>query len=117
MIYALMVTATLAALIAGIACYALKVKNSYVVLLIQFLASWAGSYGIAYWMGKGVFTNAYIAGVSAILSVVIFGVLFLARKLLGPLNSRREGSWAKKLNSHPHNPGRHQKHTTHSQHS
>ena len=102
MLFGLIVTATLAALFAGIMCYVLKVTNSYLVLLIQFLVSWGASYGIAYWLSQGVFTEGYIALVCAVISTIIFAVLLLAQKLLGPLNSRRPGSLAKKLQQHHH---------------
>ncbi|MBC7659118.1 MAG: hypothetical protein H7249_05355 [Chitinophagaceae bacterium] len=107
MIFGLMVIATLAALFSGILCKVINLKNSYVVLLVQFLFTFGVSYGTAYWMGKGVFTNGYIALVCAVISVVIYGVLFLAQKLLGPLDSRKPGTWAIKLNHHHHNAGRH----------
>ncbi len=97
MIYALMLTATLVTLLVGILCYALKMKNTFLVLLLQFASSFAASYGVAYWLGKGVFTNTYIAAVCAVISAVIFGVLYLLRQTIGPLNNREPGPWGEKM--------------------
>jgi len=97
MIYALMVTATLVTLLVGVACYALKVKNTFAVLLLQFGISFAASYGVAYWLGQGVFTNAYIAAVCGVITLVIFGVLFFLQQTIGPLNNRKPGPIAEKM--------------------
>lgn len=97
MIYGLLVTATLVTLVVGIVCYMMKMKNSYLVLLLQFLMSFAASYGVAYWIGKGVFTEGYIAAVCAVISLVIFGLLLLLEKTIGPLDTREPGSLGVKM--------------------
>ncbi len=108
MIFGLLVTATLATLVVGVICYAMHLKNSYLVLSLQFLGSFLATYGIAYWMGKGVFTEAYIAGVCAVLSLVVFGLLAFLRSTIGPLDTREPGPLGVKL-SRDHR--RHQGHT------
>ncbi|MBC7533729.1 MAG: hypothetical protein H7318_19350 [Oligoflexus sp.] len=97
MIFGLLVTAILVTLTVGVICYALKMKNSYLVLMLQFLISFAASYGVAYWMGKGVFTEGYIAAVCAVISLVIFALLLFLRKTIGPLDSREPGPLGAKL--------------------
>lgn len=104
MIYALLVTATLSALFAGIALYALKVRNTYAILLLQFLVSFGASFAVAYYINAGVFTTEYIAGVCAIVSLVIFGVLYLLHKTIGPLENRTPGTLGQKM-QHPHQRG------------
>lgn len=104
MIYALLVTATLSSLFAGIVLYGLKVRNTYAILLLQFLVSFGASFGIAYYIGNGVFTTEYIAGVCAIVSLVIFGVLYFLRQTIGPLENRRPGPIGQKM-QHPHQRG------------
>ncbi len=104
MIYALLVTATLSSLFTGIVLYGLKVRNTYAILLLQFLASFGASFGIAYYIGEGVFTTGYIAGVCALVSAVIFGVLYFLHKTIGPLENRAPGPLGRKL-QHPHQRG------------
>jgi uncharacterized membrane protein len=104
MIYALLVTATLSALFAGIALYGLKVRNTYAILLTQFLVSFASSFGVAYYLGKGVFTTEYIAGICALVSVVIFAVLYFLHKTIGPLENRAPGTLGQKMQK-PHQRG------------
>ncbi|RZA24371.1 MAG: hypothetical protein EOP10_10095 [Proteobacteria bacterium] len=104
MIYALLVTATLSALFAGIILYGLKVRNSYAILLVQFLVSFGASFGVSYYLGKGVFTTEYIAGICALVSLVIFGVLYFLYKTIGPLENRSPGTLGQKMQN-PHQRG------------
>lgn len=101
MIYALLVTATLVTLAVGILCHVLKVKNSYLVLGIQFVSTFAASYGVTYWLGKGVFTNGYMAAVCAVISLAIFGLLLFLRETIGPLDTRESGPLGIKLSKDP----------------
>lgn len=106
MIYALLVTATISSLFCGIVLYGLKVRNTYAILLAQFLVSFGASFGVAYYIGAGVFTTEYIAGICALVSLVIFAVLYFLHKTIGPLENRSPGPLGQKM-QHPHQRGNH----------
>ncbi len=106
MVFALLVTASLSSILAGFVLFALSVRNTYAILLAQFIVSFASSFGMAYYVGNGSIGTAYIAGVSGIVSAVIFSVLYFLHKTIGPLEDRSPGPIGRKM-QHSHQRGHH----------
>ncbi len=97
MLYPMLITATLAAFLAGGLCYLAKIKNSFAVLGIQFVVSFIITYGVSYYLARDVYKNSTIAITCAAISLVIFFTELVLRRTIGPLDSREPGTIGKNL--------------------
>lgn len=91
--YGLLVAAVIAALLAGAVCYGLKIRRTYVVLAIQFLASFALTSLIAFNMASAQRYTEYgkLALICAGICLLLFGIETFLKKTIGPLENRKPG--------------------------
>ena len=89
--YAMLVTATLTILLVAALCYALKIRNTYVVLGLQFILSFAATYSLTHYVAGDMYHYGAIALICAVICLFIFGFSYFLKKTVGPLENRRTG--------------------------
>lgn len=91
--YGLLVAAVIAALVSGAICFALKIRRTYVVLLVQFVSSFALTSLLAFTMASAQGYTQYgkLALICAGICLFLFGIETFLKKTIGPLENRKPG--------------------------